>query len=290
MFSELVASYIANQKFNAALQILEAVICQSDEWRNVLNYITKVKCLLETHKECEAKKVVVRIQMMLKSDRGLNELKSSSEDLVSGLKDLIQAFIDRKCFETSLKLINVLYDVVKCYCEDDTQKLSDFEQIAAFVEKLVRETSAHCSRGKSKRPQILMEAILRELMAIKDVDVKEKGIRVAWVHKYFAFCCDEVCNFPRSVELNRQGITVMKTVFGNEAEKRKLLGHLYNNMAASLVSMHLKCRARRAYKKAIKVYTTAEDWDSQENKYKIMQFSRKCLNKLNSKSSSGACY
>ena len=281
MVLELTKSYYKNDRFEDVLTIIEAVICLSSESQNVFNYITEACCLIKLDQIEEAEKIVSKLSMMLKSNNLLETLRGFDEALENEILVLTEKFIECKCFETSLKLIDMLHSILKFYNNENTStKLHTSEQIAALIERTVRETSDCYAVRQCKQPLLMLEDLLREMLSIQDIDIKEKTIRIAWVYKYFAFCCDEVENFTRSVELNRQGITAMKTVFGSEASRYKIFGHLYHNMAASLVSLGMTCKACKAYDRAIEIYNDAEDWENYRKKSDIIKFASRCLEKI----------
>jgi len=221
---------------------------------------------------------------MVKSNNLLEKLRDFSETVESEIRMLTEIFIESKCFETSLMLILMLHGIMKFYHENDNSaKLRNYEEIAGLIERAVRETSDCPLVRQCEKPQCMLEDLLREMLSVQDVDVREKTIRIAWVYKYFAFCCDEVENYTRSVELTRQGITAMKTVFGSEACRYKIFGHLYHNMAASLVSLNMNCKACKAYQRAIEIYNEAEDWENYRKKCDIIKFTNKCLDRVSQK-------
>lgn len=279
--NELTKTYYKSGRFEDVLTVIEAVITLSSESQNVFNYITEAGCLLKLERIEEAEQIVGKLSMMLKSNSLLETLEGFEGALENEVRILAEAFIECKCFETSLTLVLILHEIMKRFHkEDNSMKLHIGEQIASLIERTVRECSECHEVRQCEKPQVIMEDILRDMLQVQDVDVKEKTIRVAWVYKYFAFCCDEVENFNRSVELNRQGITVMKTVFGAEASRYKIFGHLYHNMAASLVSLRMTCKACRAYERAIEIYNDAEDWDNYRKKCDIIKFATKCFEKI----------
>ena len=265
-------------KHREAVRILDAIICQSpEEFHNVSNYVTKIKCLLELELIDDAVKLTNQIDLILASTRNLRNLRSQSEEVISGLQDLIEGFIDVKCFDTTMLLAQCKYNVEKFYCENDNERLERFEETGGLIERLVREVMRVCGRDHCERPKEVFESVLREMLLIKGVSMEEKAVKLAWVYKYFAFYCDEIRNYHRSVELNRQGITVMKTVFGADSNKHKVFGHLYNNMGASLFKLKCFARANSAYTKALAVYNEAEDWKDQKVKYEIINQTKESI-------------
>ena len=282
---ELTKTYYKNGQYQDVLKIIEAVICLSNESQNAFNHITEANCLIKLDRIHEAEKTAKKIKMMLKSTNLLETLRGFSDSLENEIRALTESFIECKCFETSLILILLLHEILKFYHEDNSEKLQNYEKIAGLLESTVRETASTCPLvHECDKPQSMMEDILREMLNVKDVEVREKTIRIAWVYKYFAFCCDEVGNFTRAVELNRQGITAMKTVFGSEATRYKIFGHLYHNMAASLVSLCMTCKACRAYQRAIEIYNESEDWENYRKKSDIIKLTSKCLDRISRKS------
>ena len=266
-----------SDRFDDAISLLSTVINQSNEAQNVLNHIKEVMCLIELKRFNEAIKIVEEIDMVLGSNKLLEVLKDVSSLLLEGIGKLTEMFIKLKCFDTTMTLISCQYHIIQQCCDNNAFRLLSYEKIAGLMERVVRETVDRCNAKHCKRPQRLLENILRDMMRIQDVDVQEKTLRVAWVYKYFAFACDEVGNFLRSVELTRQGITAMKTAFGQDAPRYKIYGHLYHNMAASLLSIGQTGRARKAYEKALDIYQEAEDWENQNKKLEIIKFTTRCL-------------
>lgn len=270
--------YIKLKKNKEAIRILDAMTCQAqEEYQNILDYVIKIKCLVELDNIDDATDLTRKVDLILQSTRNLVFLKPISDQIILNLQELIEKFIEAKCFDTTMMLTQCKFNFINFHCDKGEERLEKFEEAGALLERLVREVMKACGRQKSEKPCDAFESVLREMLLIKDVSIENKAIKLAWVYKYFAFYCDEVGNYSRAVELNRQGITLMKAVFGAEAKKYKVFGHLYNNMGASLCKLRCYQRAHKAYEKALDVYNEAEDWKNQEVKYEIINQTKKSV-------------
>ena len=290
------SSYSKLNKMNEAVRILDAIICQApDECQNVMNYIAKTKCLLQLEKVEEAVDVITQLEMILQSNRNLTNLKGVAEQVISGIQELIEHFIVQKCFNTTIQLVKCKFHVVKFFCENDNERLVKCEETGALVERLCREslvTAKNCGKDKADKPKgkekndmprILLEALLQEMLLIKEVPVEEKAVKVGWVYKYFGFYYEELKQHARAVEMYKQGVAIMLTVFADEGKKFKLLGHLHNGLGNCLAKLNMHPAAMYAYEKAVECFNEAEDWDNQVAKYEIINNAMKIINSYKSK-------
>lgn len=279
-----------------AVRILDAIICQSpDECQNVINYITKIKCLLQLDKMDHVTELINQLEMILQSNRNLAQLKSKSEEILEGIQDLIEHFITLQCFKTSMQLAQCKFHVLKVFCEDNTEKLDRCERLGDLIERLVTETMKPSSRdlkgkqekqsGKDKfdKPRVILESVLQEMLMLEDVPVDKKALKVGLVYKHFAFYLEEIKQYSRAVEMNKQGIAVMMTVFAGEGKKHKVLGYLHNGLGSCLSKLHLNPAAAVAYERAVECFNEAEDWEDQAKKYDVINTAMKNCTQIRGK-------
>lgn len=111
-----------------------------------------------------------------------------------------------------------------------------------------------------------MEEILKEMQKINLSDLKLKCIDVAWFMKFYGFCCNEAEDFSKSIEINKQAIAIMETVFSEESCQYLVLGLCYHALGKAYDNSTRFKAATPAYHKAMNMYKKANQWPTDHEK------------------------
>ena len=99
-----------------------------------------------------------------------------------------------------------------------------------------------------------MDKSLKEMQRIGDVDLKVKCEEIAWFLKYYGYCCIEVADYDKSIEIHKQAISLLESTFGDNANHYQVLGLCYNNLGVSYENSNKLIEAKQYYETAVKVY------------------------------------
>ena len=249
--------------------------------------IYQARCFVETRQNRIARQICGEIVSMIEVIDDGDEMKKVCDVVDSALRDLAEEFVEElhDC-ETALILARARFMVIKTAYEG-LNRIIKLERIGLLMQNIAEELAMQSKRARFK-PQykcmgLLMEEILEEMQNVTGIGVEVKCTRIAWYLKYVGFCCDEVGDFQKSLLIYQQAITVLKTVFGDECRFYRVLGHCYNNMAFVLESTNHLTEATSALRRAIDVFDSAVDWNSEDEKAKCISKTSAALHEIKAK-------
>ena len=211
---------------------------------------------------------------MIESCVDEDELKKLADGLDSAMRDLAEEFLEETydC-ETALILGRArLLLISSCY--EGIDLLIKLERIGLQMQNIAEKLSMQGKRARFKSSyktlSTLLDEIFENMLDVSGIGIEVKCTRVAWYLKYFGFCCDEMGDFQKSKLIYGQAISILRTVFGDEAKYYRVLGHCYNNLAYVLQTTGHKIDAIIALRKAMDVFELAVDWPTDEEKTKCI--------------------
>ena len=78
-----------------------------------------------------------------------------------------------------------------------------------------------------------MDKVLKKMQRIGDVDLKVKCKKIARFLKTYGYCCLQVPDYDKSIEIYKQAASLLESTFGDDANHYKVLGHCYHNLGAA---------------------------------------------------------
>ena len=155
------------------------------------------------------------------------------------------------------------------------QKLEKCVLLSEMVEK-ISQIMAKQEKNESFREKyyVLDDIVdaMQDFGRIKDYNFGEKILKVSWCLRNYAKCCYHIGDFSKSSEIAKQAICLMRTVYGSEAKRFRVLAYCYQVDFASHCHNSLKDenKAEELKAKAFKVASDAKDWklDKERTEFK----------------------
>ena len=286
-YLELASNYRKLEKFDDAIQIYQTLISQTEGAYKILPTVNQARCFLDTRQTKIAQQVCAEAVLMIENTLSKESLEPIADAVDCALRDMAEEFVDEvhDC-DTALELGRARFILLK-NTYDGMDLVIKLERIGLLMQNIAEELAMQTKKPKFKYQykamSVLMDEILETMQGVTGVGIEVKCTRIAWYLKYVGFCCDEIGDFQRSLLVYHQAITILKTVFGEEAKHYRVLGHCYNNMAFVLESTNHLIEAVNSLRRAIDVFDSAVDWTSDEEKSRCISKTSAALHEIKSR-------
>ena len=201
-----------------ALRTLETLIVQEEGATRLLSMTVKIKCQIELGDNDNATVTCVEIASMFEQINLQNQTTTIMNELHDEMKLLVERFVKIN-IDSSLLLQSCRFDLIVGFFNGKTRllKLRDIEcEMQDIAMELNKQNK--CIDFKEQYP--LVDKILKEMQRIGDVDLKVKSESIAWFIKLYGYCCNEVADYDKSIEIHKQAISLMECTIAHSVTMR----------------------------------------------------------------------
>jgi len=227
--------------------------------------IQKINCQLELKQPEDAQETCSELLSLVKSIN-FEQAKAkqlSLDDYNSRVQKVVEKFSKTKSSEVALKLSFCRFHILKQHSKENT-RLFKLANLSKVILPFAHEMKKNNQENIFKHYYFNLDEILQEIYKINEVDVKNKAKQVAWYLTHYGLCSKAIRDLPKSIDLNKQAITIMEFVFGQGAGKHKVYGHCHCNNGSAYELQQQLDEAKTSYENAIKAYKMVEGWKNDE--------------------------
>ena len=268
---------------NDCLLTLQTLIAKEKGVHKLLSLAMKVKCQIEMSDYDDATITCAEMASLLDQ---IITFQNQPENVIDQLLDEIELLT--KCFinikvETALLLQQCRFSTTKFF--KGGRRLVKLSDTGGMMQYVAAEMKKQKKAKEFREQYSFMDLILREMQQIDNVDGKSKTRIIVCFLKYYGFCCNEVMDYGKSIEIHKQAILLMETTYGrDESHDFFMLGLCHTNLGATYESLNKLEEAKQCYEAALKIYNQAKDWNSDSKKLNSISFTLGALERLRTKS------
>ena len=220
---------------------------------------------------------------LLESKLFQNELRGVINGCIEGVTSLTDKLIEVQLTSPAISLTYCRFNLVKKYYINES-RIRRLRAIGVALQHI-----STCLRSMNRKYDIkkyysLMDEILKEMQKIKTVDLKLKCIDVAWFMKFYGFCCNEADDLGKSIEINKQAIAIMETVFSEDSGRYLVLGLCYHMLGVAYDKSTKSTDARPFYQKAMSMYKNSNDWPNSDKREECVALVTRSLDRIHQQS------
>ena len=232
---------------------------------NKLAALTKtVKCQVAIGETGSASASCVGIETFVAEFRLSKDEMSDFNSCCDILVELCQNSKEVKKVNIALSLIKSYFQLVKRSDVTNEHKLDKYNQFGALMQDLSKNMASQGFGEKFKEEFPFMDALLEEIQNIGFVDLRKKALTVAkFLHSYGSFASN-LSEPYKTIELFKQAVCLLETVYAKEAAQYKLLGTAFHHMGTAKEAINQNTAANIYFNKALAAYDKATDWSSGE--------------------------
>ena len=272
-----------DQKYNDALQILNAIVVrQKSVDQLIFCMIQKCRCEIEIGRNDEAETSCNKITklMALKVFEKTNE--KTKTKCLDEVESLVEKLIEIKKLDKALLLIESQFTVIKQFYSGE-KKLDKLEYLGIPMQTITEDFHFKNNSTKANECYLLLDKILHEMQTTNIKDFRNKTVRVAWFMKNYGYCCSEMKDFTKSIEVHSNAIFLMKSIFGHEAAHYQVYGYCHHNFGCDLKKLTRFDEAKQKFEEALNIYESVKDWESDKEKMDEVSRTTGLLHKTNRK-------
>jgi len=265
-----------NNQHNEALQILRTIILKERGGSKVVSLLQMIRCQIEIGQIVAAITTSEEVAEILTTKVG--ELRTQTKARChEELLTVVARFIETKRMDTAFLLLQRHFILVKDIYGGEI-KLHKMNKLGYFMELISKKF--HCQGSyKLKDFYVFLDDVLQEMQNLNQIDDKKKSRAIASFMKHYGSCCNNFHRYGKSMELFKQAIFLMNSMFGVYAAKYQLLGDCHYNLALAFEHTTKFDDVVEACDAALDIYKQANDWDNVEQK--AVSISRVTLTKEN---------
>ena len=268
---------MSSREYSKALQTLQTLIAQVEGIYKVLATMKKIKCQIEIGED--ATETCVGVASILKQP---SYFQSPPMPLVYQLDDEfrihVELFIDIN-LDTALLFQRCRFDLTNIFYKGEI-KLRTLNSVGDSMQRIANKIAGN----KFKQEYSFMDMVVGEMQAVMDADVKFKAREIAWFMKYYGYCCNQLKDYDKSVELHEKAIFMVETVFGGEATcDIKLFPILYNNLGIAYENSNKVFEAEKCFAKALRVCPQIKTFQNEEERLELILLLSKSYRRVETK-------
>ena len=253
-----------NKKFQEALDILFKIIPKEKSFKKILYVLSKMRCEIELSKFGEAALTAVLFSSLLELNMAAEEIQQAMnaiEECVVGLIDEFYKIRDSYCV---LLLLKSRMDLIVHY-EIGKDRLVKLNKIIVSVAHTFKKLNKNDHEKQKNLCGVLLYSALNEMLLSGEADMRFKSKQIAMGVKYCGLHCIDAKNWLKAIELFRNAIFLLKSVFGTAAMRLNMLGTLLKLLGLVFNNLGQKEIAKDYLEQALEVYETADDWKSDKD-------------------------
>ena len=266
-----------NKKYGKAREILIKVIQQEKtKTKKVLLILQKVRCEIRSGRNNDAVASCREALELMK----LKEFESEDDVTKLTCDVQLQSILKKiESTETALLLLNMRFNLVK-QLYVTKRKLMSLTNLGGQIETVSENMSIKTDPIDAKKCVSLLDEILGEMKKVEGVDHIEKHIQISWFMKYYGVSCNQMDDYDKAVEVQKNALAHMKDNFGNNVSNYQVYGFIMHGCAVALEHANHPFEAIKMYEGSMKFQRQATDWDDDEEKKNSILHTFRCLQEL----------
>jgi len=263
LIAEAAVTYMRLNQHDEALQILRTIILRKPGSSKVVSLLQMIRCQIEIGQIFAAITTSQEVTKILNTKTG--ELHSQTKARChEELLTVVARFIEIEKMDTAFLLLQSHFTLLKDFYTGEI-KLHRINKLGGAMEQITQKFYCQ-STYKSKDCCIFLGNMLREMQKLIQIDNEEKARAIVSFIKHYGNCCNNFYKYSKSVDLFKQAIFYMNSMYGEYAESCQLLGDCHYNLALALEHSTKFDDVVEACNAALDIYEQANDWDNVEQK------------------------
>ena len=249
------------------MEDLQNISEQNEDWNKIKPLIKKIRFQVASRRTENASNDAADLASFLKAQKNKERVKPLLEvdECYLEVQNLVEKFIEIRMVETAMLLLQSLFALVKEFFEKG-EKLDKLERIGYPIMDIAPQFVAQNKTEQFKEYYSFLNEILKEMQEINDVDLEFKCETVASFLHFFGNCCLSVSDYSSSIELYKQSVCLIKTVFGNNARAYLVFGLANNNLGVNYEETKQLEKAKFYYHEAFLTYRKVQSWKNSKQK------------------------
>ena len=224
----------------------------------------KIRYQIETNDNVNASATCAEMASMFKQMNLQNQPTAVMNELHDDIELLVERFININV-DSSLLLQSCRFDLIVGFF-DGKSRLDKLERIGFKMQLIAKELKEQNKCIDFKEQYQFMDKIWKEMQRINDVDLKVKLKQIAFFLHYYGYCCIQINDNDKSIDIYKQAISFMKNAFGDDAHHHCVLSLCYHNLGTSYKNSKKLLEARQWYETALESDKLAKDHPSETAK------------------------
>ena len=256
---------MVEKEYCEVLRLLNTINHLQDEYDKIATVSKLIKCHIMKGLVDSTNSLVSEATKVLSSVEILEMPETIIESLDREIKTIVDLLKNYGMLNAAVSLNFARKDLAAK--STGTKKLEILGSVAFMMQSIAKHQTEHNILCKFRfRYCYIFDKLLNNIETTRGVSWKDRMRRIAQVKKNYACCCNQMDDFEKSVEIHLEAIQTLKNAFGQYAKQMKLLGYCYSNLGTAYEGLGLIENAKQFYLKGQKIYCSASDWDSVEDK------------------------
>ena len=227
-------AYMKAKEYKNALLTLQTLIVQEEGISKLLSMLKKIKCQVAMGDDAAI--TCAEVTSILNTLQIYDPSTSVVDQLDDEIRLLADTFIEIN-LDIALVFRHCQFDLIKQFYEGYT-KLMKLTTLSGIGNSIQPSGISKLLGFKSNQQYSFMDEIVKEMQAVKNVDVKVKCSEVALFMKYYGCYCYKLRDFKKSIELLAKAIFLVETVFGEKTScDNQLIPDLYHHLGLAYASL-----------------------------------------------------
>ena len=272
---------INDQKYNDALQILNAIVIQDKSVNQIFSVIQKCRCEIEIGRNKEAKTSCNKIAKLMASSVLETANKKTKTKCLNEVESLMKKLIEIKKLDKALLLIESQFTSIKQFYSGE-EKLNKLANLGIPIKRISEDFHVKTNSTKANECFLFLDKVLHEMQTTNMEDLRYKTIKVSCFLCYYGCCCYAMKDFTKSVEVFSNAIFHMKSIFGHDAAHYLVYGDCHYNFGNALRQLNRFHEAKQKFEQALNIYEPAKDGRNDKTKMNIVLLTTRLLHETNS--------
>ena len=257
------------------------MFAQEDEINKLLSLMLKIRYQIKTNDNVDATVTCAEMASMFKQTNLQNQSMTVMNELHDEIKLLVQRFVEINVY-SSLLLQSYRFDLINDFFNGKTRLLK-LRDIGLEMVDIALELEKQNKRSYFEEQYPFFDKILKEMQQIGVVDSKVKCKEIACFLGCYGYWCMLVADNDKSIEINKQAISLMESTFGDDANHYQVLGLCYNNLGVAYSNSNKLVEAKQYYETAVEVKKQVKDYHDENEKMENILSTSRSLEKVEAK-------
>nr|XP_026694125.1 uncharacterized protein LOC113475002 [Ciona intestinalis] len=200
--------------------------------------------------------------------------------VICGLNSIAESMSSRKC-DGVLTLADIVLKRAASV-QIQSSRLHCLLHTASYMQ-FVANTMAKSSKREqfSGHGLDILKTIFAEIERMDNLESSETAKGLAWCLKFTGVCCNVMCMYDKSLNVNKDALKLLEAEFGTSVCKNfRVYGMCQQNMGVAYKRLNMEAEARISFISAMESYVAAKDWTSDFQKQESLNRTLKCLKTL----------
>jgi len=259
-------TYMRNNQHGEALQMLRTIILREPAGGSkVVSILQMIRCQIEIGHILAAKTTTEEVFEIFNSDvtHGLDT--QTAGKCIEVMKVVVASFIQMEEMAVAVSLLRSHFNLLKSFSPPEL-KLRLLQDLGLEMEVISKNLFKNNETYSPNDCCVFLDDILHEMQNLFQMDASIKTRAIVSFMKHYGNCCNNFRKYSKSVDLFKQGIFFMNSIFGEYAASYQLFGHCHYHLALALEQLVKYEDAENICNDAISLYQQANDWESVHHK------------------------